>query len=70
MSENGFRMNDLGERDRRIASAPPAWRGAASRAVWPENLSPTPWTCPQCSAEILTRDAGARCPVCGYREEE
>jgi rubrerythrin len=31
-------------------------------------LPPRLWSCPQCSATILTREAGPRCPICGFRE--
>jgi len=27
------------------------------------------WRCPRCCATILTREAGARCPRCTFREE-
>jgi rubrerythrin len=31
-------------------------------------LPPRPWTCPGCGAVLVTREAGPRCPTCGYRE--
>ena len=31
---------------------------------------PRPWSCPQCQAVTVTKDAAPRCAVCGYREEE
>ncbi len=34
----------------------------------PDDLPPTPWTCPQCGLTIETREAGPRCARCGYRE--
>lgn len=29
---------------------------------------PSPWRCPRCGTITLTREAGARCPTCGFRE--
>jgi rubrerythrin len=31
-------------------------------------LPPIRWRCLRCDTVILTREAGPRCPVCGYRE--
>lgn len=31
-------------------------------------LPPQPWTCPRCTHQILTREAGPICPRCHYRE--
>ena len=31
-------------------------------------LPPSLWTCVRCAATILTREAGPRCPRCGFVE--
>jgi rubrerythrin len=31
-------------------------------------LPPTSWACPGCGVTILTREAGPRCPRCGFFE--
>jgi len=37
--------------------------------VWPWAWLPARlWRCPRCSTTILTREAGPRCPRCGFVE--
>jgi|GEM_PF-1375568 rubrerythrin len=38
------------------------------KELWPDDVPRKPWTCPKCGATILTREAGPRCPQCGFKE--